>query len=119
MSAPQESMAKRRFRWVMMNTLLVAFAILALGYQQRWADNVFSFVTAVLTILSLMVYDSGVREDARKRGRSMPAWLGFSIDVGIMLGCAACGYFWLASAWMWQIIAEAALYAPATTKGDK
>lgn len=108
---------KRIFLWFIINSAIAVLGILGLVYAITYAKNIFFFtiwVVTIMYIIGLCVED--IRTEIRKKGRSVPAWLAVTYDIGIILLLAAFSHFLLATLWVIQAICEAAIFTQKRNK---
>lgn len=100
----------RVVRWVLLNSGALACAYFGLIRGELWAVNILQFATAVFSVLALAAFSKSVRTAAIKQGRAVPAMVTGSVDIAMIVVCAATGHFWLATGWAWSAITESILY---------
>ena len=107
----------RFLTWSFFNGGILACAWLGLIHGEEWALNVLRFASGSVVVAGLVCFTDHARNAALKRGRSVPALMSGLMDLALIVMCAATGHFWMATAWLWSAIAEAALYTKPETKG--
>lgn len=105
---------KRALRWLSVNGAVGGVAWIAIITRVEWACNLFTFLTFLISVIMLGVFDGKVREEIRVKGRSVPAFASGLFDGSIVIGCAVNGWFFLAVAWVWLWLSEESLHKKST-----
>lgn len=104
------SRAQRAFISVSIDIGISAIAWLAIVEHTPWAENLFSFVTAIISAIGLIVFSKEACSECAKAGHALPSWISLGFDLSIAFCCAAAGIFWLATAWLWIALSSAVLF---------
>lgn len=102
--APDSSVTKA-VKYLLVHAAFIACGVYGVIFGVAWCWNIFVFTFWVAVVVgTLMVFSEETKAKARKRGRSVPAWLDNTIDVSICIGLAATAHFWMAGWWWWQLM---------------
>jgi hypothetical protein len=103
---------RRAIKWALINGAIATLAWFAVIEQVEGAGRVLTFISWAFAILFLLAAgNSQVSAEARRIGRSVPAWL--SHGYGLTILCALVWHDWIGTAIAWALIeiAEVVVYA--------
>ena len=102
---------KRIAMFIMLTGLMQFCAIYGLLYHVEWAKNIILFMVWAMGIITTLIFSAkDVRNEIRRKGRSVPAWVSICTDLVILIILASVGRFVTAAAMLWQMACEAAIY---------
>jgi hypothetical protein len=103
---------RRAIKWALVNGTIATLAWFAVIEQVEGAGRVLTFISWAFAILFLLAAgNSQVSAEARRIGRSVPAWL--SHGYGLTVLCALVWHGWIGTAIAWALIeiSEVVVYA--------
>jgi len=106
----------RQIRWLLINAIFAGTIYMGFVENHQGAYNIAMFFTWLTIVISFFMLSDPVMEKLKENGRSMPAWINVTCDVGVTIalvwfGAWITGAFYLLSVVIqegaWQKAADA------------
>jgi hypothetical protein len=102
---------KRALMWIVVNGIFAAFLYFGYVEEVENARRVTDFMVWLLAIFSLALFSKEIAQKFKEKGRSVPAWIGGTFDITVIIALVWYGAIFTASAYTLHTILEFAAYS--------
>lgn len=102
----------RAIQWTLFNGAICACAWFGYVEGNEYCSNIFAFASGSALFFGVLSFfvSSKSKDDIKKKGRSVPAFVSVMSGLFLIAICAAYGHWFFATAWAISMLSEMLIY---------